>query len=68
MTGIVKWFNSSQGYGFITASDGKDVFVHHTSIEDTGYRTLSEGDKVTFDLYETDSERYHAHNVKKAER
>jgi CspA family cold shock protein len=48
--GTVKWFNESKGFGFITADDGTDVFVHHTSIEGSGFKTLAEGDKVSFDI------------------
>jgi len=46
----VKWFNSRKGYGFIAASDGKDVFVHYSSIASSGYKSLEEGDPVTFDI------------------
>jgi CspA family cold shock protein len=50
-TGIVKWFNDSKGFGFITPEDGsKDCFVHHTAIQGTGFKTLSEGDRVQFDV------------------
>lgn len=50
-TGTVKWFNESKGFGFISPSDGsKDVFVHHTSISSDGFRTLKEGQDVTFDV------------------
>jgi CspA family cold shock protein len=50
-TGTVKWFNAEKGYGFITPDDGTaDVFVHHTGIEGTGYRQLSEGQHVTFEV------------------
>jgi CspA family cold shock protein len=50
-TGIVKWFNDAKGYGFITPDGGgKDIFVHHTSIEMQGFRTLTEGDSVEFEL------------------
>ena len=50
-TGTVKWFNDAKGYGFITPDGGgKDIFVHHTSIEMQGFRTLTEGDKVEFEL------------------
>lgn len=48
--GTVKWFNDKKGFGFIIAEDGKDVFVHHTAIEGEGYKTLKEGEKVTFDI------------------
>ena len=48
--GTVKWFNESKGFGFITAEDGTDVFVHHTSIQGEGFKTLAEGDKVSFDI------------------
>lgn len=47
--GIVKWFNDSKGFGFITQENGPDLFVHHTSIVAEGYRTLSEGDEVSFE-------------------
>ncbi len=48
--GIVKWFNDSKGFGFIEQEDGNDLFVHHTSINSTGFRSLNEGDRVTFDI------------------
>ena len=48
--GTVKWFNREKGYGFITADDGQDVFVHHTSINQQGFRALEEGQKVTFEI------------------
>jgi len=48
--GTVKWFNEQKGFGFITADDGQDVFVHHTSINQDGFRTLDEGQRVTFDV------------------
>ncbi len=48
ITGKVKWFNASKGYGFIERQDGPDVFVHYTSIQADGYRTLQEGQQVEF--------------------
>jgi len=48
--GTVKWFNDSKGFGFITSEDGTDVFVHHTSITGGGFKSLAEGDKVSFEV------------------
>ena len=50
--GIVKWFNSSKGYGFIEQENGPDVFVHHTGINASGFKSLYEGDNVTFEIEE----------------
>lgn len=50
MVGTVKWFNDSKGYGFIETEDGTDLFVHQSAIQSTGFRTLSEGQKVKFDI------------------
>ncbi len=47
--GTVKWFNDSKGFGFITSEDGSDVFVHHTSIQGNGFKSLAEGDAVSFE-------------------
>jgi len=52
--GIVKWFNDKKGYGFIEREEGKDLFVHHSSIDQPGFRTLAEGDRVIFEVNETD--------------
>jgi CspA family cold shock protein len=50
-TGTVKWFNNSKGYGFIAPADGgDDVFVHHTAIQGSGFKTLEEGQSVTFEV------------------
>jgi cold shock protein len=48
--GVVKWFNNQKGYGFIEQEDGTDVFVHHTGINATGFKSLNEGDRVSFDV------------------
>lgn len=52
--GTVKWFNDAKGYGFISRSSGEDVFVHFTSIQGEGFRTLAEGEEVEFELRETE--------------
>ncbi|RMH71629.1 MAG: cold-shock protein [Gemmatimonadetes bacterium] len=49
-SGTVKWFNEKKGYGFITDDGGDDVFVHYSSIDGAGFRTLNEGDKVEFNV------------------
>jgi CspA family cold shock protein len=48
--GIVKWFNDSKGFGFIEQEDGPDVFVHHSAINSSGFRSLSEGDRVSCEI------------------
>ena len=50
MTGTVKWFNSEKGFGFITTEEGKDVFCHFSQIQKDGYKSLEEGEKVSFDI------------------
>ncbi len=52
--GIVKWFSDRKGYGFIEQEEGGDIFVHFSSITMDGFKTLAEGDRVTFDVEETD--------------
>jgi len=62
--GTVKWFNDRKGYGFINQENGQDVFVHYSSIDTPGFKTLAEGDQVSFDMEQ--SERGpEAKNVKK---
>ncbi len=53
-SGTVKWFNETKGFGFITAEDGTDVFAHFSAIQGEGFKTLAEGDKVSFDVVEGD--------------
>ena len=62
--GTVKWFNDKKGFGFISQDNGDDVFVHQTSIQGEGFRTLAEGDKVEFEIIK-DQKGYKATNVVK---
>lgn len=50
MNGTVKWFNATKGFGFITGEDGKDVFAHFSQINASGFKTLEEGQKVSFEI------------------
>ena len=52
--GVVKWFGEKKGYGFISQDEGGDVFVHYSSIEMPGFKTLEEGDRVSFEVEQTD--------------
>jgi CspA family cold shock protein len=61
--GHVKWFNDSKGFGFIGREDGPDVFVHHSAIQSEGFKSLSEGEAVEFDIVE-DAKGLRAENVK----
>ncbi|HHU61454.1 MAG: cold shock domain-containing protein [Bacillota bacterium] len=54
MTGRVKWFNAEKGFGFIERDDGDDVFVHFSAIEGDGFKTLNEGEEVTFEIVDGD--------------
>ncbi len=64
MTGKVKWFDAEKGFGFINRGEGEDIFVHYSQIQEEGYRSLEEGQEVTFDLAET-SRGLQARNVVK---
>ena len=52
--GIIKWFNNEKGYGFINGNNNEDIFVHYTSIRIDGYKTLAEGQEVSYQLLKTD--------------
>ncbi len=52
--GKVKWFNETKGYGFIQRDDGQDFFVHYTAIQEEGFKTLTEGQRVSFEVVETE--------------
>ncbi len=62
MKSRVKWFNDSKGFGFIEYNEGEDIFVHYSAIKADGYKTLSEGQEVTFNLIST-NKGYQAKNV-----
>ncbi len=49
-TGVVRWFNNAKGFGFLGRQDGPDVFVHYSSIQDDGYKSLKEGETISFDV------------------
>lgn len=61
-TGTVKWFNGAKGYGFIQRNSGEDVFVHYSAIQESGYRSLNEGDTVEYELL-NGPKGYQAQNV-----
>ena len=65
LNGTVKWFSQEKGYGFIVQDDGPDVFVHHSSIQGSGFRTLEEGERVEFDLKQ-EAKGPRAENVRKS--
>ncbi len=54
MTGKVKWFNSEKGYGFITTDEGNDIFAHYSQIQKDGFKSLEEGERVSFDVVDGD--------------
>jgi cold shock protein len=63
--GTVKWFNAAKGYGFISRDDGDDLFVHFREIQEDGFRTLDEGQRVSFDVTEGQNGKMQASNVRK---
>lgn len=63
--GVVKWFNAEKGYGFIQIEDGNDVFVHYSAIQEEGFKTLEEGQEVSFEIVEGDRGPQAANVVKK---
>ena len=64
MTGTVKWFNAVKGYGFIVNDEGEDIFVHYTAIQKDGFKTLRDGQKVSYELEnDAESEKLRAVNV-----
>ncbi|HET9327314.1 MAG TPA: cold shock domain-containing protein [Candidatus Eisenbacteria bacterium] len=62
--GAVKWFNSSKGFGFIQTEQGEDLFVHFSAIQSDGYRSLTDGDRVEFDVVESNKGRQAANVIK----
>jgi cold shock protein len=64
--GTVKWFSAEKGYGFISREDGDDLFVHFREIQEEGFRTLDEGQKVTFEVTTGQNGKLQASNVRKA--
>ncbi len=67
MRGKVLWFNDSKGYGFITGDSGKHIFIHYTQIVGDGFKTLTEGQEVEFELYETAKGKYEAISLRKCD-
>lgn len=63
--GVVKWFNAEKGYGFIQVEGGDDVFVHYSAIQDEGFKTLEEGQEVSFEIVEGDRGPQASNVVKK---
>ena len=66
MNGTVKWFSAEKGYGFITTEDGQDIFAHFSQVQKEGFKTLEEGQAVTFDIVDSDKGQQ-AENIEIAE-
>jgi CspA family cold shock protein len=64
-TGTVKWFNDAKGYGFIERPDGDDVFVHYSAVQGGGFKTLSEGESLEFDVVEGPKGKQAANVIKR---
>ena len=62
--GNVKWFNAQKGFGFIEAEDSTDIFVHHSEIQDSGFKSLDEGQAVEFEIRQGDKGNYAANVIK----
>ena len=62
-TGVVKWFNSAKGFGFLGRDEGPDVFVHYSAIQNEGYKSLKEGEQVAFDVVEGSTGKPQADHV-----
>ncbi len=62
--GIVKWFDARKGYGFIQIEEGKDIFVHHTEINEDGFKSLDEGQQVEFEIRHNEKGDYAANVIK----
>ena len=65
-SGTVKWFNPDKGYGFIAREDGDDLFAHYSEIQMDGFKTLTEGQEVVFDITEGQNGKLQASNIRKA--
>lgn len=63
--GTVKWFNAAKGYGFISREDGDDLFVHFREIQEEGFKSLDEGQRVSFDVTQGQNGKMQASNVRK---
>jgi len=67
MQGYVKWFDIARGYGFLTGQDNQDYFAHYSAIEGRGYKSLTKGEEVGFEIEKDEQGRYRAANIQKLE-